>query len=108
MRRFRSRPLAAWRSRDVLRTPSRKRQKQVALHFLVDYTSTMLCVPQNRRDFLRTACCGMGGLALASLLHDDIARANPLAPRRPHRPDPKAKAVIFLYMAGGPSHLDTF
>src|SRR5438034_11532565 len=64
--------------------------------------------PPNRREFLRTACCGIGGLALASLLHDDIVRGNPLAPRRPHRADPKAKAVIFLYMAGGPSHLDTF
>src|SRR6186713_2718674 len=34
-------------------------------------------------------------------------RANPLAPRPPHRPA-KAKAVIFLFMAGGPSHLETF
>jgi hypothetical protein len=63
--------------------------------------------PQSRRSFLHTACCGIGGLALASMLHDDLARANPLLPRRPHRPA-KAKAVIFLYMAGGPSHLDTF
>src|SRR5450432_4708442 len=63
--------------------------------------------PQSRRSFLHTACCGLGGLALASMLHDDLARANPLSPRRPHRPA-KAKAVIHLYMAGGPSHLDTF
>src|SRR4051794_20640919 len=63
--------------------------------------------PQSRRSFLHTACCGFGGLALASLLHEDFARANPLTPRPPHRPA-KAKAIIFLYMAGGPSHLETF
>jgi hypothetical protein len=45
---------------------------------------------------------------MASLLQQDALRANPLAPRRPHRPNPKARAVIFLFMAGGPSHLDTF
>src|ERR1700724_3275100 len=65
------------------------------------------CHAQSRRSFLQSAACGLGGLALASMLHEDIARANPLAPRRPHRPA-KAKAVIFLFMAGGPSHLDTF
>src|SRR2546423_1858309 len=63
--------------------------------------------PQSRRSFLQSAACGSGSLALASMLHDDIARANPRAPRRPHRPA-KANAVIFLFMAGGPSHLDTF
>ena len=61
----------------------------------------------SRRSFLQSAACGIGGLALASMLHDDIVRANPLAPRRSHRPA-KAKAVIFLFMAGGPSHLETF
>jgi Protein of unknown function (DUF1501) len=63
---------------------------------------------RNRRAFLRDAFCGFGGLALASLLHNDALRANPLTPKRPHRPNPRAKAVIFLMMAGGPSHLDTF
>ena len=66
--------------------------------------------PHSRRDFLRTSFCGMGSLALASLMHEEQARASgndPLAPRPPHRPA-KAKAVIFLFMAGGPSHVDTF
>jgi hypothetical protein len=49
----------------------------------------------NRRTFLRESLCGFGGLALASLMHDEAVRANPLAPRPPHRPDPKAKSVIF-------------
>src|SRR5439155_20746669 len=63
-----------------------------------------------RRQFLRDAFCGFGTLALASLLHEDrlCAGADPLAPKRPHTPNAKAKAVVFLFMAGGPSHLDTF
>jgi hypothetical protein len=65
----------------------------------------------DRRRFLRDAHCGLGGLALLSLLHDEARAAearDPLAPKKPHLPDPKAKSVIFLYMAGGPSHLETF
>jgi hypothetical protein len=65
-----------------------------------------------RRAFLRDAFCGFGSLALTYLLQRDQARAatsllNPLAPKRPHEPA-KAKNVIFLFMAGGPSHLETF
>src|SRR4051812_23799995 len=64
-----------------------------------------------RREFVRDAFCGFGGLALASILNDEQDRAasprDPLAPRAAHIP-PKATSVIFLYMAGGPSHLETF
>jgi hypothetical protein len=67
---------------------------------------------RNRREFLCDAFCGFGALAYASLLHQEEARAadiNPLAPKRPHMPDKaKARSVIFLFMAGGPSHVDTF
>jgi hypothetical protein len=66
------------------------------------------CSTCGRRAFLRDAFCGFGSLALASLLHEGARADNPLAPKKPHRPDPKAKAVIFLFMAGGPSHLETF
>jgi hypothetical protein len=67
---------------------------------------------RTRRDFMRDAFCGFGSLALTYLLQRDQARAatallNPLAPKRPHEPA-KAKNVIFLFMAGGPSHLETF
>jgi Protein of unknown function (DUF1501) len=65
---------------------------------------------RTRREFVRDAFCGFGGLALASLLHDEAARAgamDPLAPKPPHLPA-QARAVIFLFMAGGPSHLETF
>jgi hypothetical protein len=64
---------------------------------------------RTRREFVRDAFCGFGGLALASLLHDEAVRAgtDPLAARPPHLPA-RARSVIFLFMAGGPSHLETF
>src|SRR5207237_8550342 len=65
----------------------------------------------SRRAFLQESFCGFGSLAIASLLQAETRRAesvNPLAPKPPHLADPPAKAVIFLFMAGGPSHLDTF
>jgi len=67
-------------------------------------------VARTRRELLRDACCGFGGLALASLLQDEALRgapASPLAARRPHH-SPRAHSVIFLFMAGGPSHIETF
>jgi hypothetical protein len=62
----------------------------------------------SRRHFLRKAACGFGGLALNTMLAD-IAKAssNPLASRQPQFM-PKAKRVIFLFMAGGPSQHDLF
>lgn len=65
---------------------------------------------RNRREFLTDCFCGVGGLAFASMMAQEQARAarfNPLAPKPPHMPA-KAKAVIFVFMAGGPSHLETF
>lgn len=64
---------------------------------------------RNRREFLRDAFCGFGSLAYASMLADDLRAAgtNPLAAKPPHQPA-KAKSVIFLFMAGGPSHMETF
>ena len=67
-------------------------------------------VTRTRREFVRDACCGFGGLALASLLHDEQLRAAPASPllaKQAHHAA-KAKSVIFLFMAGGPSHLETF
>jgi hypothetical protein len=58
----------------------------------------------------RTAV-GFGSLALASLLADESvahgAPVDPLAARPPHF-TPRAKRIIFLFMKGGPSHVDTF
>src|SRR5258708_31670625 len=62
-----------------------------------------------RRQMLRTIGGGFGALGLAGVLAQEALAdsANPLAPRSPHFA-PKAKRVIFLFMNGGPSHIDTF
>ena len=69
----------------------------------------------SRREMLRGSAVGFGYLALAALLADESpAQAapaadvrDPLAPRSPHFAA-RAKRVIFLFMKGGPSHVDTF
>jgi hypothetical protein len=75
--------------------------------------------PTTRREFLRQAGGGFGLLALTSLLDRDGSLAanasplrdpgpvNPLAPKAPHFA-PRARQVIFLFMSGGPSHVDLF
>ena len=73
---------------------------------------------RTRREFLWEAGASFTGLALSGLLDDGffarqthaatgIPFANPLAPRPPMFA-PQAKSVIFLFMYGGPSHVDTF
>ena len=58
----------------------------------------------SRRTALRSLACGFGSLALADMLD---AGSNPLAARQPHHA-PKAKRIIFIFMQGGPSQVDTF
>jgi uncharacterized protein (DUF1501 family) len=64
-----------------------------------------------RRWFLEQCGVGLGAMALGHLLGDSAFASavppatNPLAPKDPHYPG-KAKAVIFLFMAGAPSHLE--
>ncbi|MFM8291686.1 MAG: DUF1501 domain-containing protein [Planctomycetia bacterium] len=64
-----------------------------------------------RRHFFAHCPIGVGALGLSSLLARSAAArpapADPLAPRPPHFPA-RAKSVIFLFMAGGPSQLDLF
>jgi len=67
---------------------------------------------ETRREMLRRCGCGFGSLALASMFAGlartaEAARKGPLAARDPHF-EPRAKRVIFLFMHGGPSHVDTF
>src|SRR3954454_8343626 len=72
---------------------------------------------RTRREFLWETGCGFGAAALTSLLSADgffanpaqgaTLFANPLAPKPP-LVTAKAKSVIFLFMYGGPSHIDTF
>jgi len=64
----------------------------------------------SRRDLLRVSSAGFGGLALAGLLGEQQAKAasaGPLTVKSPHFPA-RAKRVIFLFMHGGPSQVDTF
>jgi hypothetical protein len=71
--------------------------------------------PITRRELLARSSCGIGMVALTALLADVSERAeaaakvapNPLAPRQPHF-QPRAKRLIFLFMHGGVSHIDTF
>src|SRR5262245_60751635 len=63
-----------------------------------------------RRDVLLRAANGFGALAVQHLLLGSAAartRINPLAPKPSHFPA-KAKSVIFMFMVGGPSQVDTF
>ena len=66
----------------------------------------------NRRTFLGRAAFGLGGFALASLLDPKLLAAAPPGPWRgavrPLHFPAKAKRIIHLYMAGGPSHLESF
>jgi hypothetical protein len=63
----------------------------------------------NRRLFLRSSALGLGGFALGHLLHRDAVPAaeSKGVLDRPHHP-PKARRIIYLFMAGGPSQLDLF
>src|SRR3954453_3909505 len=60
-----------------------------------------------RRRFLYQSLTGVGGLALADVMHGAAAAVNPLAPKTPHHP-PRAKSCIFLSMLGGVSQMDSF
>jgi hypothetical protein len=65
--------------------------------------------PTTRRQALKSMACGFGFLSAAALAdrqaHGSVN--NPLAPKAPHF-TPRAKRVIFVFMQGGPSHVDTF
>jgi hypothetical protein len=66
--------------------------------------------PLSRRALLRNSASGFGYLALSAMLGAESAKAsvlNPLAARRTHIA-PRAKRIVFLFMKGGPSQVDTF
>src|SRR6202051_2242444 len=66
---------------------------------------------RTRRHFFGDCAVGLGAMALSSLLKEGAApealSAGPLSPKKGHFPA-KAKNVIFLFMAGGPSQLELF
>ena len=65
--------------------------------------------PTSRRDFLQSAGAGFGAVALSALAGENLVAAsnNPTAAKIPHALG-RAKNVIFLFMEGGPSHIDLF
>ena len=73
-----------------------------------------LMLLRTRRHFFEECALGLGKMALASLFlgprafaGQDVKLPNPLAPKKPHFP-PRARSVIYLFMAGGPSQLELF
>lgn len=73
------------------------------------------CNLPTRRELLKTSAVGFGYLALRALLDQEAGAAepssaappDPLLPKSPHFPA-RAKRIVFLFMKGGPSHVDTF
>lgn len=64
--------------------------------------------PFSRREWLKSSACGFGYLALANMLAaPKSAAAGPLAEKQPQF-TPRAKRVIFVFLQGAPSHLETF
>ena len=61
-------------------------------------------IPLTRRDMLKSSAMGFGAFALSGLLNGEKAFGAPA----PYHHTPKAKSVIFLYMDGGVSHVDSF
>ncbi|MCU0721436.1 MAG: DUF1501 domain-containing protein [Pirellula sp.] len=93
-------------------------------HSSRDLLKHLSALPPTRREFLRRSGTGFGALALAGMLNTEDPYAfadsslssgqatgqgnpNPMFPKKPHF-EPKAKAVIHLFMNGGPSQVDTF
>src|SRR5215218_2998858 len=66
------------------------------------YTGTKTAA-MRRREFLMRSCGGLGALAFSSMMQG----ADPLKGKIPHH-KPTAKSVIWLFMEGGPSHIDLF
>jgi hypothetical protein len=70
-------------------------------------STNVILPPINRRLFLRASGLSLGGLALSQLLRGAGPKATPGVLAAPHH-EAKAKRVIYLFMAGGPSQLDLF
>ena len=83
----------------------------------LEHRNFHLPLESNRREFLKQSGIGFGLLAVGGMLQTNalsgslqaasVKALNPLAPKPPHA-TPKAKSVIFLFMYGGPSQMDTF
>ena len=81
---------------------------------MIHQTQDQTTLLQTRRHFFHDCAVGLGGLALGGMLNGGALlgatnprTSNPSAPLQPHLPA-KAKRVIYLFMAGGPSQLELF
>jgi hypothetical protein len=104
--------------RPVFPFPERDRAQRDAKELGPHRLAAIRARPQTRREFLARHAMGVGGLALAWLLQHERAGATPAAvprgtlafdlqPKPTHHP-PRARAMISLFMHGGPSHVDLF
>ena len=91
-------------------------QRRFTIYWSDPESEANLMAPQSfrtrpsRREMLRSSACGFGTLALSALMQGEATAASvagPLAPKPSHFPA-RAKRVIFLFMHGGPSQVDTF
>ena len=73
-------------------------------------TSKTCAVPVTRREFVESLCGGFGAIGLAGMLGTGSASAATASAKGPLGPhfSPKARHVIFLFLTGGPSHVDMF
>ncbi len=67
------------------------------------FSSSPPLTPASRREFLTRSGAGLGGIALSSLLQNDLSAAGTYKPVAP-----KAKRIIYLFQSGGPPHHDLF
>jgi hypothetical protein len=65
-----------------------------------------MLLPITRRQWLTSTGCGFGALALSALAQG-APKPGPLQAKAPHHPA-RAKRIIFLFMQGGVSHVDSF
>src|SRR5438270_9967449 len=97
-----------------MRSCTRQRQPYARAGFTAMNLREEILKYRTRRQFFKDCSTGLGTIALASLLNNNlfatppaIANEDPLTPKKPHFPA-KAKNVIYLHMAGAPSTLDLF
>src|SRR4029077_14873294 len=82
------------------------------LDYIMPFDADLIRAGASRRQWLTSVANGFGMLGLAGLIAEAQAAspgdaANPFAPRLPHHA-PTARHVIFLFIGGGPSHVDLF
>src|SRR5579871_1249558 len=92
--------------RSIFATFNESRSDKISSEFVFDIPDMLSYATTSRRTLLQSAGCGFGWLAWNALAAQK-AHASPQGARLPHH-TPAAKRIIFLFMQGGPSQVDTF